>query len=125
MTGHLTVVGLGPGRADWCTPAVARRLADASDVVGYGPYVAMLDVLFDGSVTARRHVSDNRVEADRARHALDLAAAGGDVVIVSSGDPGVFAMASAVLEQLDEHRDRWLDVRVDVETATNDAPFPD
>ena len=117
MKSRLSVVGIGPGRADWCTPAVAARLAEATDLVGYEPYLAMVD----GSNSARRHPSDNRVEADRASAALDLAAAGNDVVVVSSGDPGVFAMASAVLEQLDEHPDRWLHVQVDVEPGITAA----
>jgi precorrin-2 C20-methyltransferase/precorrin-3B C17-methyltransferase len=117
MSGRLTVVGLGPGRSDWCTPAVTERLAAATDLVGYAPYLAMVDA----AITARRHPSDNRVEADRARHALDLADAGGDVVVVSSGDPGVFAMASAVLEQLDLHPDRWRDVAVDVQPGITAA----
>ena len=97
--GRLTVVGLGPGGPDWCTPAAARRLGEATDLVGYGPY---LDRLPPGPPGQRRHPSDNRQEADRARDALDLAAEGHDVVVVSSGDPGVFAMAAAVVEALDE-----------------------
>jgi precorrin-3B C17-methyltransferase len=98
--GTLTVVGLGPGGPATCTPEVSAVLAAATDLVGYGPYLDMAaGVVPDAS--ARRHASDNREEADRARHALDLAAAGGRVVVVSSGDPGVFAMATAVLEQLD------------------------
>lgn len=115
--GRLTVVGLGPGRPDWCTPSVAARLAEATDLVGYGPYLAMVGP----DTAATRHPSDNRVEAERALHALELAAGGADVVVVSSGDPGVFAMASAVLEQLDEHPDRWRDVAVDVEPGITAA----
>ena len=117
MSGRLTVVGIGPGRSDWCTPAVTSRLAEATDVVGYEPYLAMLDPSF----TARRHASDNRVEADRARHALDLADSGGDVVVVSSGDAGVFAMASAVLEQLDEQPERWQNVDIDIQPGITAA----
>jgi precorrin-2 C20-methyltransferase/precorrin-3B C17-methyltransferase len=117
MTGRLTIVGLGPGRSDWCTPAVVARLAAATDLVGYEPYLAMVDP----AVTARRHASGNRVEADRARHALDLADSGGEVVVVSSGDPGVFAMASAVLEQLDLHPERWRAVDVDVQPGITAA----
>ena len=49
----------------------------------------------------RRHATDNRVEAERARHALELAAGGARVAVVSSGDPGIFAMAAAVLEVVD------------------------
>lgn len=110
MTGRLTVVGLGPGRRDWCLPAVLERLEVATDLVGYGPYLDLIPI----ETTGTRHRSGNRVEADRAAQALDVAAAGGDVIIVSSGDPGVFAMASAVIEQLAQHPDRWTGVEVDV-----------
>jgi precorrin-3B C17-methyltransferase len=109
----LTIVGLGPGDAGTCTPDVAAAVAGATDLVGYGPYLDMAAAL--GSGSARRHDSDNREEAARARHALDLAAEGRDVVVVSSGDPGVFAMAAAVMEQLDAAPPgRWdeVDVRV-------------
>jgi len=106
----VTVVGLGPGRTDWCTPAVSERIAAATDLVGYDRYLEMVEQ----PTNAVRHASANRVEAERARLALDLAEAGGNVVVVSSGDPGVFAMASAVLEQLDEFPDRWRTVAVDV-----------
>lgn len=108
--GLLSVVGLGPGRADWCIPAVVDRLVSATDLVGYGPYLDLIPV----ATTGARHRSGNRVEANRACAALDLAAAGGQVVVVSSGDPGVFAMASAVMEQLDEHPDRWTDIAVEI-----------
>lgn len=111
MSGRITVVGIGPGRADWCTPAVAECIANATELVGYQPYLAMVGA---ESSSARRHASDNRVEADRACHALDLAEAGGEVVVVSSGDPGVFAMASAVMEQMADHPQRWLSVEVSV-----------
>lgn len=117
MTGRLTVVGIGPGRSDWCTPAVAARLAEATDLVGYEPYLMMVDL----AITAHRHGSDNRVEAERASYALDLASGGADVVVVSSGDPGIFAMAAAVLEQLDLHPDKWLDVVVDVQPGITAA----
>ena len=110
VTGRLSIVGLGPGRADWCTPAVLERLERATDLVGYAPYLALIAVPTQG----RRHPSGNRVEAHRACQALDLADAGGDVVVVSSGDPGVFGMASAVLEQLDACPERWREVEVEV-----------
>lgn len=97
MSGWITVAGLGPGSDAMVTPEVAAALDQATDVIGYIPYVAR--------VAARPgltlHASDNRVELDRARHALSLAAAGARVVIVSSGDPGVFAMASALFEALE------------------------
>jgi precorrin-2 C20-methyltransferase/precorrin-3B C17-methyltransferase len=108
MTGRVTVAGLGPGRADWCLPAVTERLRAATDLVGYGSYLDLVPV----TTTAARHASDNRVEADRARHALDLAAAGGEVVVVSSGDPGIFAMGSAVMEVLEGGDHDEVDVEV-------------
>jgi precorrin-2 C20-methyltransferase/precorrin-3B C17-methyltransferase len=96
--GRVTVVGLGPAGAQWLTPEAAAALAPADDLVGYEPYVARVPE----RPGQRRHPSDNRVEAQRARHALELAAGGARVAVVSSGDPGIFAMASAVLEALDE-----------------------
>ena len=108
-TGWLCIVGLGPGNADLVTPEVSAALASATDVVGYIPYVARI-VPRDGLTL---HASDNRVEMDRARAALSLAAVGRRVVVVSSGDPGVFAMAAAVFEAL-EGQPIWqeLDIRV-------------
>ena len=117
MTGRVTVVGLGPGPDEWRTPAVTALLETATDLVGYGPYLDRVAPTAPG----RRHRSGNRVEANRARLALDLGAAGGDVVVVSSGDPGIFAMASAVLEQLELHPDRWRDVEVAVQPGITAA----
>jgi len=109
MTGWLVIAGLGPGSDALVTPEVTAALAQATDVVGYIPYVARIPA----RVGLVAHPSDNRVEILRARQALDLAAAGGRVVVVSSGDPGVFAMAAAVFEALEDlpqyHR---LDIRV-------------
>lgn len=96
MTGWVAVAGLGPGDERLITAEVREALDAATDVVGYAPYVARVAPR-DGLV---RHPSDNRVELERASHALDLAAAGRRVVVVSSGDPGVFAMASALFEAL-------------------------
>jgi precorrin-3B C17-methyltransferase len=109
MTGTLVIAGLGPGSDRMVTPEVALALDEATDVVGYIPYVARIAPR-DGLTL---HPSDNRVELDRARAALDMAATGRRVVVVSSGDPGVFAMASAVFEALeDAPRHHGLDIRV-------------
>ncbi|MDB6177142.1 precorrin-3B C(17)-methyltransferase [Paracoccus sp. Z330] len=94
MSGWIAVAGLGPGAPELITPDVAATLEKATDIIGYGPYVARI-AQRDG---LNLHASDNRVELDRACHALELAASGARVVIVSSGDPGVFAMASALFE---------------------------
>lgn len=101
MTGAVIIVGLGPGDAAKVTPEVTAALAEATDVVGYIPYVARVAP----RAGLRLHPSDNRVELDRATHALEMAAAGARVVVVSSGDPGVFAMASAVFEALEARPD--------------------
>lgn len=97
MTGWLAVAGLGPGDEALVTPEVSAALAEATHVLGYFPYVAR--------VAPREGLqllpSDNREELMRAREGLRLAAEGGRVVIVSSGDPGVFAMASAVFEAME------------------------
>jgi precorrin-2 C20-methyltransferase / precorrin-3B C17-methyltransferase len=95
--GYVAVVGLGPGGREWLTPEARAELAEAEHLVGYAPYVARVPE----RPGQQRHPSDNRVELDRARHALELAAAGSRVAVVSSGDPGIFAMASAVLEAVE------------------------
>ena len=109
MSGRVAVVGLGPGPASWMTPEASAEIEAASDVVGYGPYVERLLLRPD----QRAHASDNRVELDRARLALTLAAEGRAVAVVSGGDPGVFAMAAAMFEAI-EARPEWraLDVVV-------------
>ncbi len=101
MTGWVAVAGLGPGDDALITPQAQSALAEATDVVGYGPYVARVAPR-PGLVL---HPSDNRVELERAAHALDMAAAGRRVVVVSSGDPGVFAMAAALFEALETRAD--------------------
>src|SRR6201997_5777932 len=82
MTGSLTIAGLGPGDAALVTPEVSAALDEATDVLGYAPYVARVPAR-EG---LRLHPSDNRMELDRAGEALQLAAEGRSAVIVSSGD---------------------------------------
>ncbi|SDQ17397.1 precorrin-3 methyltransferase [Pseudomonas sp. UC 17F4] len=100
--GRLAVIGLGPGAADLMVPAVKAELARANDILGYETYVRMAGPFRADQVL---HCTDNREEMQRARHAFELAAQGRSVVVVSSGDPGVFAMAAAVLEALHESND--------------------
>ncbi|MDO3401607.1 precorrin-2 C(20)-methyltransferase [Mycolicibacterium neoaurum] len=106
--GEVVVVGLGPGADRWTTPEVRAELARATDLIGYKTYLAR--------VTARAgqrvHPSDNQVESERACMALDLAKRGSQVAVVSSGDPGVFAMAAAIVEVAAEPQ--WHDVAVRV-----------
>ena len=112
MTGALTIVGVGPGRPDLMTPAASAAIAGATDLVGYGPYLDRLGAL---RPQQRRHASDNRVELDRARHALALASEGKQVAVVSGGDPGVFAMAAAVFEAVETGPTKWRDLDIRVE----------
>jgi precorrin-3B C17-methyltransferase / cobalt-factor III methyltransferase len=110
VTGRLVVVGLGPGPACWIAPEASVVLEAATDIVGYQPYIDRLPE----RTGQRRHGSDNRVEIDRAQHALSMAAAGRQVAVVSGGDPGVFAMAAAVFEAVEAGDPAWrsLDVTV-------------
>ena len=110
MTGWIAIVGIGPGDPAMVTPEVTAALAQATDIVGYIPYVARV-ALRPGLVL---HASDNRVEIERAEHAMAMAAAGRRVVVVSSGDPGVFAMAAALFEAVEAGPAAWraLDIRV-------------
>ncbi|GAB3883030.1 precorrin-2 C(20)-methyltransferase [Kibdelosporangium lantanae] len=106
--GTVTVVGLGPAGREWLTPEAQEALATATDVLGYKTYVDRVPP----NPRQRRHASDNRVESERAAFALDLALDGAQVAVVSSGDPGVFAMASAVLEVAAEPSYSSVPVRV-------------
>ncbi len=110
MSGWLAIAGLGPGSDALVTPEVTAALNAATDVVGYIPYVRRVPE----RAGLTRHETDNREELERARHALEMALSGRRVVIVSSGDPGVFAMAAAVFEAVEAGPEAWrrLDIRV-------------
>ena len=110
MSGWVAVAGLGPGAEALVTPEVTQALAKATDLVGYAPYVARVADRPD----LVRHASDNREELERAAHALGMAAMGRRVLVASSGDPGVFAMASALFEALEAGPAAWrtIDIRV-------------
>jgi precorrin-3B C17-methyltransferase len=112
VSGSLVIVGLGPGAPDYLTPSAARALAEATDLIGYSVYIDRIPV---SDPTQVRHATPNRVELDRARHALELAATGRRVAVVSGGDPGVFAMAAAVFEAIEAGDPAWraLDIRVE------------
>jgi precorrin-3B C17-methyltransferase len=110
MSGRLAVVGLGPGDVRWLTPQADAALAAADALFGYGPYLDRAPVR-DGQT---RHPSDNRQEAPRARAALETAAAGSNVALVSGGDPGVFAMAATVCEQIESGPAAWRGLDVEI-----------
>jgi precorrin-3B C17-methyltransferase len=103
MTGHLAVVGLGPGDARYLTQEAEEALASAQALYGYAAYLDRVAVRAGQS----RHASDNREEAARAAAALRHAAQGARVAIVSGGDPGVFAMAAAICEAIETGPESW------------------
>jgi cobalt-precorrin 5A hydrolase/precorrin-3B C17-methyltransferase len=110
--GSLTVIGLGPGTADLMVPAARKALDEATDILGYETYVKMAGPLRTNQCV---HGTDNREEMQRARHAFELASEGRSVVMVSSGDPGVFAMAAAVLEALEASQNpAWAAVELSI-----------
>lgn len=110
MSGTLHVVGLGPGPAHWTTPEATAALQQATDVLGYGPYIARVP----RRAGQTHRSSGNGNELQRAREALLLAQRGGRVVVVSGGDAGVFAMAAAVFEAIDLGPPSWRELDVHV-----------
>ena len=110
--GKLTVVGIGPGDGDWRTPEATKALMEADHVVGYRLYLDLIGDLIGGK---KRHPSELTEEEARARLALDLAASGKNVALVSSGDAGIYALAALVYELLDtENRADWKRLEVSV-----------
>lgn len=113
-SGKLAIVGIGPGAMAWMSPEVRGLLQSATDWVGYKTYLDLVKSLWVRGIT--RHESDNRVEIDRATTALNLAGQGRSVVVVSSGDAGIYAMAAAVFEVLDRSpQPEW--VAIDIQVA--------
>ncbi len=110
MNGRLVIIGIGPGSAGLITPDAHAALATATDVIGYGPYLNRIAI----GVHQTRHASDNREEIERGRHALALCESGRAVAVVSSGDAGVFAMASAVFEAIETGPETWRTLNVSV-----------
>ncbi|WP_353931519.1 precorrin-3B C(17)-methyltransferase [Okeanomitos corallinicola TIOX110] len=110
--GKLAIIGTGPGAKKWISPEVTEILNHATDLVGYKTYINLIGSLADGK---NIHESDNREEEARAKMALDLAAEGKYVVVVSSGDPGIYAMATAVFEVIDKYNcPEWQTIDIQV-----------
>jgi cobalt-precorrin 5A hydrolase/precorrin-3B C17-methyltransferase len=108
--GKLAILGLGPGADAARTPEVDRALREASDWVGYGLYFQFLTSLAAGKT---QHPFELGAEELRVRHALDLAATGRDVALISSGDAGIYAMATLVFELIERGgRADWARVEI-------------
>lgn len=110
MSGKLFVIGLGPGNDHQLTPQASAAIGRATHFFGYKPYVARLKLRPDQTAVE----SDNREELSRAKAALEIAASGGTVAVVSGGDPGVFAMASAVCEAIENGPPEWRAVDLEI-----------
>jgi precorrin-3B C17-methyltransferase len=103
VSGHLAIIGLGPGDARYLTPEADDALAAAQALYAYGPYLDRVPA----RAGQTRHASDNREERARAAAALRHAIEGARVAVVSGGDPGVFAMAAAVCEEIESGPESW------------------
>jgi precorrin-3B C17-methyltransferase len=108
MTGRLAIVGIGPGNPDQVTPEALAAVREAEAVFGYGPYLDRLDI-----APERKNPSDNREEISRAEAALTQAAGGQNVAVVSGGDPGVFAMAAAICEAIENGPAEWRQIEIE------------
>lgn len=95
--GHLSVIGIGPGKDDWRTPEATKLLAEASDVVGYSLYLDIVEAHITGK---KHHNFPLGAEEDRVRFALEEAGKGKNVALISSGDAGIYAMGALVYELL-------------------------
>ena len=110
--GRLSVVGIGPGAAQWRTAEAISALRRAEAVVGYGRYLDLVADLIDGKPRLDYPLG---TEAERVRHALALAAEGREVALVSSGDAGIYAMAALVFELIDAAgEESWRHLAVEV-----------
>ncbi len=110
MSGRLVIIGTGPGNPSQTTPEALDAIAASDMCFGYGPYLDRLSLRPD----QQRQASDNREELDRSKAALNAAASGAKVCVVSGGDPGVFAMAAAICEAVEAGPETWrrLDIKV-------------
>lgn len=95
--GKIFIVGTGPGRIDHITPYAQKAIMDSDAIVGYGTYLELIQALtIDKEIVSTGMTQ----EIDRCRKAIDLAAKGKTVAVISGGDPGIYAMAGLVLELL-------------------------
>ncbi|MBT3991773.1 MAG: precorrin-3B C(17)-methyltransferase [Rhodospirillaceae bacterium] len=97
--GRLAVIGIGPGSNEWRAPEATNEISQATDIVGYKLYLDLLGPLIDGKT---RHDYPLGEERDRVAAALNLAAEGKQVALVSSGDIGIYAMACLVFELIEQ-----------------------
>lgn len=105
IQGKLSIIGMGPGQDPWRTPEASQLISEATDLVAYGLYLDLLGDTIQGKI---RHNFDLGEEEIRVRAALDLAAQGKNVALISSGDIGIYAMATLVFELIElEKHPQW------------------
>ncbi|HVH81039.1 MAG TPA: precorrin-3B C(17)-methyltransferase [Stellaceae bacterium] len=108
--GRLAIIGIGPGDAAWRTPEASALIAGSGDIVGYRLYLDLLGQAVEGKTL---YPGTLGAETERARLALDLAAAGKDVALVSSGDAGIYGLAALVFELIDQTQRRdWRSIEI-------------
>lgn len=100
--GRLSIVGIGPGDREWRTPEAARHLWQADELVGYRKYLDLAGEEF-ASIPSRGFELGEEVA--RCKYALEQAAVGRNIALVTSGDAGIYAMGSLVMELLDGRSD--------------------
>lgn len=110
MNGSITIVGLGPGSDNLVSPEVNDAILKATDIVGYKKYTERIKKRQNLKI----HSSDNKFEISRAKLAVDLALLGKKVVIISSGDPGIFAMSSAFFEYLEKTNKNVNNIQINI-----------
>jgi len=114
---RLFLVSAGPGDAELITPKSLKAIEASSDLVAYGLYIDLLGQICNGKTLHELPLGE---EVARARKALELAAAGNTTALISSGDIGVYAMATLVFELLDNaligkaNHPEWLSVEIEV-----------
>tara|TARA_B110000240_G_scaffold114488_1_gene128466 strand:- start:2161 stop:3972 length:1812 start_codon:yes stop_codon:yes gene_type:complete len=96
--GRLSLVGIGPGQAEWRTPEASVLIGEAEEIIGYSLYLDLLGPVAAGKKRTDFSLGD---EEKRCRYALERAAEGANVALICSGDSGIYAMGALVFELLD------------------------
>ncbi|MBZ8134975.1 precorrin-3B C(17)-methyltransferase [Afifella sp. IM 167] len=118
--GRLAIVGIGPGTAAWRTPEAAQLIDDSDSIIGYKYYLDLIDSL----IGARERIDSTLgAERERCAAALKLAGEGRKVALVCSGDPGIYAMASLVMELLEAEPDNSPARRAEMVVAPGISAF--
>lgn len=116
--GKLTMVSLGPGSRDLISPRARAAIAGSSDVVGYGLYLDLIEPWLHGKQQHRMPLTQEKARAEKA---IELAEQGKQVALVSSGDIGIYAMATLVFELLEKKQPLEIEVIPGITAATSCA----